>query len=204
MKNVQKGGRALPTIAQEINAEHEAAEQSINDALQHARRCGELLIEAKSACGHGEWGKWLNDNFRASQRTANGYMRIAANSQRVANMSIRDALAELAEPRETAPALPPAGLVLFGVSADDVHAAVMESPRAGFYKVAAAPLDAPYVDMTKDHKPVAGDAVFRALAALGFDANGAEWITTTVETMREVGHWMIESSEHDEAVSEGQ
>lgn len=95
--------RDLPALASEINAEHEAAEQAINDSLQHARRCGELLNEAKAQCQHGEWGAWLAENFRATPRTAQGYMKIAsANAQRVSHLSIRDALAELAEPRETA------------------------------------------------------------------------------------------------------
>ena len=98
--------RSLPALASEINAEHEAAERAINDSLSHARRCGELLLEVKAQCGHGKFGAWLADNFRASHRTANGYMRITrlwadlpANSQALANLGIEEALAALAEPR---------------------------------------------------------------------------------------------------------
>jgi hypothetical protein len=100
--------RDLPTLATEINAEHAAAERAINDSLNHARRCGELLIEAKRQCTHGEWGGWLAANFQASDRTARGYMVLARrwNDLPVQNgnaLPIRDALAFLAEPREPAP-----------------------------------------------------------------------------------------------------
>lgn len=90
----------LATLAGKINAEHGAAEQAIVSALDHARRCGELLIEAKAKCRHGEWKGWVEANVATSYRTAAGYMQIArADVQRVAHLSIRDALSALAEPR---------------------------------------------------------------------------------------------------------
>jgi hypothetical protein len=97
-------GVDLPTLAVEINAEHEAAENALNMALHHARRCGELLIEAKGQCEHGEWGRWLADNFRASERTARGYMTLARRwhelpTQNGNALPIREALAALANPR---------------------------------------------------------------------------------------------------------
>lgn len=98
----------LGTLAEEINREHEAAEKAINESLLHARRCGQLLIEAKGACEHGEWMGWVKGNFRGSQRTANKYMQLAerwqeieANSPQRANLSINEALALVAEPRDT-------------------------------------------------------------------------------------------------------
>jgi hypothetical protein len=97
----------LPTLASEINREHEAARNAINAALHHARRCGELLLEAKAQCQHGEWGQWLEDNFRAGETTARGYMRIARRwtelpEQNGNALPIRDALAALADPRPSA------------------------------------------------------------------------------------------------------
>lgn len=104
---------SLPALASEINREHEAAERAINDSLQHARRCGELLNEAKASpeIKHGEWQAWVEDNFAASYRTAAGYMRIAkrwgdlaeAKVQGLAHLGVEEALKTLAEPREPEP-----------------------------------------------------------------------------------------------------
>ena len=52
---------ALPArdLAREINAEYDAARRAAISALEHAKRCGALLIEAKSQERHGDWLKWL-------------------------------------------------------------------------------------------------------------------------------------------------
>lgn len=39
---------------------------------------GKLLVEAKNAVPHGEWGCWLEENFEYSTSTANNLMRIYA------------------------------------------------------------------------------------------------------------------------------
>ena len=50
---------------------------------------------------HGQWLPWLEEHFEASQRSAHGYMRLyakrelLANSQRVADLTIRGGLALL-------------------------------------------------------------------------------------------------------------
>lgn len=91
---------SLSTLATEIVAEHEACERASKSAVEHAVRCGELLIEAKGEVEHGQWLLWLAENFPAHINTASNYMRLAANSQRVVNSgSIREALADLAAPR---------------------------------------------------------------------------------------------------------
>jgi phage N-6-adenine-methyltransferase len=47
---------------------------------------------------HGEWLPWLKGNFNGSERHARNYMRVAANRQRVADLSsLRAALKELAD-----------------------------------------------------------------------------------------------------------
>lgn len=94
---------ALPDLAQHINAEHEAAEDAARTAVAHAIRCGELLAEAKAQVEHGQWLPWLEANFKGSKRTASAYMRLAANRQRVADMSsVREALEHLSEPKRPA------------------------------------------------------------------------------------------------------
>lgn len=98
----------LAVTASKINTEHEAAQQCAAAAVAHAIRCGELLIEAKAALPHGAFGAWLAANVEFSDRTARGYMQLAgldeAKRQRVADMTLRGALAALAQPKTQPPA----------------------------------------------------------------------------------------------------
>jgi hypothetical protein len=99
------------TLATEINAEHAAALSAVRSGLEHARRAGALLIEAKAALEHGAWLPWLAEQCpRILERTAQGYMRLArewprleaaGNTQRVADLPLREALLILAEPKPT-------------------------------------------------------------------------------------------------------
>jgi hypothetical protein len=138
----------LAHLAAAINDAHAAAEHAMNDALQHARRCGELLMQAKAQCAHGEWLPWLGANFRASERTARGYMSLARRwdelpTQNGNALPIRDALAALAEPRPTVPAvaeaaavppLPKTGREALAIL-DGVVIVIEPSAHAGFFYV---------------------------------------------------------------------
>jgi hypothetical protein len=100
--NMTVGSRAL---ARRINKAHAAATQAAHRALEHARRAGELLIQAKAHVPHGEWLPWLETNCPdVAERTAQAYMRVArrwpeleAKAQRVADLPMRQALALLAD-----------------------------------------------------------------------------------------------------------
>jgi len=101
---------SLTDLATQINDEHRQAEQALNTGLEHARRAGELLIQAKQLCQHGEWLPWLEQNFEGSARTARAYTLVAqrwpeleAKWQRAANLSIRDAMRLIAPPESAAP-----------------------------------------------------------------------------------------------------
>src|SRR5215217_3820103 len=92
----------LASLAAEINAEHRACEAAATTALEHAIRCGELLLEAKRRKPHGGWMAWVAANFEGSHDLANKYMRVARNSERVLNLlnegrsiSLRGALEEI-------------------------------------------------------------------------------------------------------------
>lgn len=99
-KLAKRASEELVSLAVEIREEHEACEHDAQSAVERAIRCGEMLSEAKEKAGHGNWLPWLEANFPSSERTARGYMAMAANRQRVADIgSVREALAELAEPR---------------------------------------------------------------------------------------------------------
>ena len=91
-------------LAVKIDAAHRAATSAIQNALTNAVRCGELLIQAKSQVPHGEWLTWLQGQTKVSERTAQAYMRLARklksiDPQRVADMSVREALAAIATPK---------------------------------------------------------------------------------------------------------
>ena len=70
--------KGLPVLAAAINGEHRRFEGALSgDVLHHAIKAGELLIEAKARCPHGNWQAWLEENFEGSVRTAQAYMREA-------------------------------------------------------------------------------------------------------------------------------
>ena len=97
-------GHNTADLAVKIDAAHRAAKTAIQNALANAVRCGELLIQAKSQVPHGEWLAWLERQTSVSERTAQAYMRLArklksADPQRVADMSVREALAAIATPK---------------------------------------------------------------------------------------------------------
>jgi len=98
-----KDTNRLPTLAAGINESHVLAMQHANKAIEHAFRCGDLLIEAKAKVPHGQWLPWLRQNVDFSERSVQVYMRIAQrlgrNPQRAADLSLRDALREIQSPR---------------------------------------------------------------------------------------------------------
>jgi hypothetical protein len=90
-------------LAQAIEREHEAAIGAARACLEHAIRCGELLIRAKAGVPHGRWRLWVEANLSFGARQAQKYMRLAARGEqmRIANshFTIDAALAALAEPQ---------------------------------------------------------------------------------------------------------
>jgi N6-adenosine-specific RNA methylase IME4 len=104
---------ALECLAHRINAEHQQVEGALQTSLEHARTAGELLVEAKARCPHGQWLPWLKAAVRFSEATAQRYMQIAsrwaelAKSRTVRDLTMRDALRLLAT-RPAADPGPPA------------------------------------------------------------------------------------------------
>jgi len=65
--------RTPPVIAAEINTiKHQTGKILLTGAIEIGRR----LKEAKALLPHGEWGKWLDESFNYSQKTAGNLMRI--------------------------------------------------------------------------------------------------------------------------------
>jgi len=97
----------LQDLASHINTEHRAAETKAREAIIHARNAGEALRQAKAGCKHGEWLPWLREHFAGSEVTAQRYMRLAERwpeleekASRMTHLSVRQALEQLAEPKE--------------------------------------------------------------------------------------------------------
>lgn len=99
------------SLVDEINRRHREVEQHARATLESAIECGRLLTAAKESLPHGEWLPWLSENFDGSERTAQTYMRLHehgddilaardGNPQRVADLSLRAALRDIATPRE--------------------------------------------------------------------------------------------------------
>lgn len=92
----------LTKLAKGINAEHEACVGSAADAVTHAIKAGEMLIEAKAGLDHGEFIPWVDRNCRFKRRQAQNYMRVAK-AHRDALLpaeSINAALRMIAEEKE--------------------------------------------------------------------------------------------------------
>lgn len=97
----------LVTIARRINDRETTIEMlkkqtldKAGDALREVLLQGGDLLRVKSQLKHGQWAPWLAKNCGSiSERTAQDYMRLAANPQRAADFiaagSIRQALALL-------------------------------------------------------------------------------------------------------------
>jgi hypothetical protein len=82
-------------LGPQIDAEHHAARTAAHSALEHARRAGELLAEAKQQLPHGQWLPWLREHTSVNERTASGYMRIHREWPRLAGEANRHAIADL-------------------------------------------------------------------------------------------------------------
>jgi hypothetical protein len=92
---VKAEAATLDALGDVLRREWEAFDDAVQNAVSHAIRVGEVLIEAKSRARHGEWLPWLEANFPGSPRSAQGYMQLAANSEdarRVAHLGVRGAL----------------------------------------------------------------------------------------------------------------
>ena len=93
-------------LAEQINTEHKAVIDGLRASLDHAIKAGELLLDAKRIAGHGNWLEWLHTNCQFSERTAQNYIKLAenkerlSNTQRVAYLSLREAIALLTERTE--------------------------------------------------------------------------------------------------------
>lgn len=100
---VTTSGRSINTVTAEIVA---ISNQAAQMAYMSMIEIGKRLVEAKALVDHGEWGGYLKNEVKFSQRTANNFMQIyersrsGANSQTFANLGYSQIVKLLAIPDE--------------------------------------------------------------------------------------------------------
>lgn len=91
------------SLVVQIRHHHDLANAAAEEAIAHAVKVGEDLIRLKDMVPHGRWADYIYKHLPFKVRTAQNYMRLAANSeetQRVAHLGIKGALKALAEPNK--------------------------------------------------------------------------------------------------------
>jgi hypothetical protein len=97
----------LEEYAAKINAAHRAAYGNAGKAIEKAAECGRLLIQAKTAVGHGGWLPWLEAKTEVSPRQCQRYMQLADRWDEIkydaeTHLTLTDALKSLAKPKAEA------------------------------------------------------------------------------------------------------
>ena len=92
----------LDDLAHAIETEHRAALAGFRATIDHAIRCGELLLQAKAGLPHGQWLPWINENLNLKPRQCQNYMRVAENREALnanlaAHLTIDQALTAIAD-----------------------------------------------------------------------------------------------------------
>jgi hypothetical protein len=73
----------LDDLVTKIKAEFTAMKEAARNVVRRAIAVGEYLNQAKAKVEHGKWGQWLKDNFGMTDRSAQRYMKLADNKQRI-------------------------------------------------------------------------------------------------------------------------
>lgn len=132
----------LSNYAGQINAEHDQATEKAREAIQHAIRCGEFLLEVKDILDHGVFLPWIRENCIFAERTAQRYMKLASKSAAVSHLpSIRAALAALEGekiPKNESESVvldlaPPPGCGRLGLMSDKSELWIIPSTSLDFY-----------------------------------------------------------------------
>lgn len=174
----------LPSLAEQINIEHAAAEKHARTALDHALRAGDLLIQVKSQIGHGEWISWLEARCSVSPRSAQRYMRLALNREAleakydtVSHLPMREALKMLAKSTASESLVPaPGRAITFWVDAPvqgKTLVNISPSTNTGFYWVVCLYEEAEEAQWLK--RPVRADAIGQYLDYCDVPHKGVEF-----------------------------
>jgi len=76
-------------LASAINQEHALVYQATIDALDHAIRCGQFLLEAREQVPDGKWTEWIEANLNIAVSAATRYQRIATYREHLLAAEVR-------------------------------------------------------------------------------------------------------------------
>lgn len=74
----EAGPRTIEELTRLVNGEHSDVLTATRKTIDHAIRCGNLLMEIQQLVGYGGWRKWLTNDWAADPSVARCYIRIAA------------------------------------------------------------------------------------------------------------------------------
>lgn len=100
MTDLVQSENKLPTNLEQLTVE---IKFYVNQWGQNTIEIGKRLIAAKELVGHGEWAKWLEENFNLTQQTARNFMRCAerfGNSKSILNLNSTQMIQLLSLPAE--------------------------------------------------------------------------------------------------------
>ncbi|TGK45437.1 DUF3102 domain-containing protein [Leptospira bouyouniensis] len=72
---------------EKIQGLHESIAANLNNALQNAILIGEILNRKKKELSHGQFLPWIESNLPFSRMTANKYMRLYENKDKLPNVN---------------------------------------------------------------------------------------------------------------------
>lgn len=168
-----------------------------------------MLLEAKELCGHGNFCSWLEDNFDGSERIAQVYMRLyskravlEAKAQRVADLTVRGAVALLQEKKPDPPEwnalIPPKGAATLATSPNGDYVAIHLSTHPGFYYVNHYRWGAHGEGGLQEgtNKPIRQDSIGLMLDHSGFDWRDAEIVVMADDDgPHSYNHWFYPSED---------
>lgn len=140
-----------------INASHRLAQKHADEALLHAKACGDALARVKAAMPHGTWLTWLAANVEFSPRQAQRYMAAAAGRL----PAQRSEVAEMAK----------------AIKCDTVSHSRQWAPLPGVVMVASAGDWYIAVEPSAEHP---GHSFVSALRSVGHDDAEGVWLTRPI------------------------
>ena len=92
--------QSLGELKEGILAAHQKCLTSMQSSVMHAANAGRQLLAAQVLVGHGNWTKWIEQNFTAEtglkKKTAERYMAVARNWEQILT-ALRSQMSESAE-----------------------------------------------------------------------------------------------------------
>jgi hypothetical protein len=89
-RNTQKMTKGGENPIDQINRLHAELNGLAIAAIDRAIHIGELLCREKETINHGEWLPWLRAHISFSERTANNYMSVFRNRERLKSANVAD------------------------------------------------------------------------------------------------------------------